>query len=62
MVFAEKEPEIVARVREVGGEGLVPGSLTSLLEDIDSAVPQVQVAKIPVKKDVLYISDAERLS
>lgn len=62
MVFAEKEPEIVARVREVGGEGLVPGSLTSLLEDIDRAVLQVQVAKIPVKRDVLYISDAESMA
>lgn len=62
MVFAEKEPELVARVREVGGAGLVPGSLASLIEDIDSAVPQVNVARIPVKKDVLYISDAESMA
>ena len=62
MVFSEKEPQLLARLRPVSGDGLKPETLKTTLEAIRTAIPDVQVDEIPLKTDVLYVADAELMS
>ena len=62
MVFAEKEPQLLARIRSVGIVGLEVESLRETINDVRAAVPEVDIDDIPVKTDILYISDPEKMA
>ena len=62
MVFAEREPQLLARLRPSGGEGLTVAGVREALAQVRAALPGVQVDGVPVKQDVLYVSDPERMA
>ena len=62
MVFAEREPQLLARLRPSGGEGLTVAGVREALSEVRAALPGVQVDGVPVKQDVLYVSDPERMA
>lgn len=62
MVFAEKEAELSARLRSSSDGKLSPQGVKPLVETIDEALPTADIARVPVKKDVLYVADPELLS
>lgn len=62
MVFAEKEAELSARLRSSSDGKLSPQGVKPLVETIDKALPTADIARVPVKKDVLYVADPELLS
>ena len=62
MVFSEREPQLLARLRPAGGEGLTVPALRSFLGRLHEALPGVTFDEPPLKEDVLYISDPERMS
>ena len=62
MVFAEREPQLLARLRPAGGEGLTVAGVEGALGAVRAALPGVQIDGIPLKQDVLYVSDPERMA
>ena len=62
MVFAEREPQLLARLRPASDEGLTVEGIREALGDIRAALPGVQVDGIPLKQDVLYVADPERMA
>ena len=62
MVFAEREPQLLARLRPAGGEGLTVAGVNEALGAVRAALPGVQIDGIPLKQDVLYVSDPERMA
>lgn len=62
MVFSEKEAELVARIRPVSSRQLKPETLTPLVEEIQSRLPEVDFQEMEFKKDVLYVADPEKMS
>lgn len=62
MVFAEKEAELSARLRSSSDGKLSPQGVKPLVETIDKALRTADIARVPVKKDVLYVADPELLS
>ena len=62
MVFAEREPQLLARLRPAGGEGLTVAGVEEALGAVRTALPGVQIDGIPLKQDVLYVSDPERMA
>jgi len=59
MVFAEREPQLLARLRPASDEGLTVGGVQEVLGRVREALPGVRVDGIPLKRDVLYVSDPE---
>lgn len=62
MVFSDKEPQLAARLQPSGDEDMNVENLSTALEGIRKAVPDVGIADIPLKEDVVYISDPEKMS
>ena len=62
MVFAEREPELLARLRPASDEGLTVEGIHEALGAIRTALPGVQVDGIPLKQDVLYVANPERMA
>lgn len=62
MVFAEKEPELMVRLRPASASAFTTTSVIPVVEDIAAALPGVAVAAVPVKTDVMYVSDPELMS
>lgn len=62
MVFSEKEPELVARLRPSGDAGMDIRTLSGVLEGIRRVLPDVRIDDIPGKTDVLYVSDPELMA
>ena len=62
MVFSEREPRLLARLRPAGGEGLTVAGLRAFLSRLREALPGVTISEPSLKEDVLYISDPERMS
>lgn len=62
MIFAEKEPRLLARLRPSGGTAMNPDRLEGLLEDISAALTGVRIDPVPVKRNVLFVSDPELMS
>ena len=62
MVFAEREPQLLVRLRPDTDEGLTVGGVREALGALRTALPGVQVDEIPLKQDVLYVSDPERMA
>lgn len=61
LVFAEREPQLLVRLRPAGDAGLQVGALREMLSGIRTALPGVDIPQIPLKEDVLYISDPEMM-
>ena len=61
-VFAEREPQLLARLRPGGGEGLTVAAVREAVGAVREALPGVQVDDVPLKRDVLYVSDPERMA
>ena len=62
MVFAEREPELLVRLRPATDEGLTVEGVREALSGLRAALPGVQIDGIPLKQDVLYVSDPERMA
>lgn len=62
MVFSEREPQLLARLRPTGSEGLTVPSLREFLGSLRRAMPEAHFDEPRLKQDVLYISDPERMS
>ena len=63
MVFAEREPQLLARLRPSdGGGSLSVAGVRAALTEVRAALPGVQIDDIPLKQDVLYVSDPERMA
>lgn len=62
MVFSEREPMLLARLRPTGGEGLTVVSLRPFLNRLRAEMPDVAFDEPALKEDVLYVSDPERMS
>ena len=63
MVFAEREPQLLARLRPAdGGGSLSVAGVRAALTEVRAALPGVQIDDIPLKQDVLYVSDPERMA
>lgn len=61
-VFAEKEPELLARIRSTGETRLNASDLKKLTSDLYSSGAIHDIPAIPVRKDVLYIADQEKMA
>lgn len=62
MVFSEKEPQLLAKLRPAGIEGMNVDKLRHTLADIREAVPEIAIDEISLKTDVLYVSDPEMMA
>lgn len=62
IVFSEKEPELVARLRPSGDTEMDISTLSGTLDGIRRALPDVKIDDIPGKTDVLYVSDPELMA
>lgn len=61
-VFAEREAQLLARLRPTGDGGMDVEELQEVLGQIRAALPQARIAELPLKEDVLYVSDPELMS
>lgn len=61
MVFSDRESDLVARIRPVS-DRLEISSLDSLLERIAAALPGVRIQELPLKRDVVYVADPEKMA
>ena len=62
MVFAEREAELVARLRPVGSSELDPETLAATVGKISSDLPGIGFDDIQLKKDVLYVADPRKMA
>ena len=62
MVFAERDAELVTRLRPTTAEGLRVESLQATLAAIRAALPDVPIDEVPLKTDILYVSDPEQMA
>lgn len=62
MVFAEKEPELVACLHPSGNADIDAMTLSGTLSEIRRGLPGVGIENVPVKTDVLYVSDPELMA
>ena len=62
MVFAEREPQLLARLRPASDEGLTVNGVREALGAVRAALPGEQIDGIPLKQDVLYVADPERMA
>ena len=62
MVFAEREPELLARLRPASDEGMTVDGVKSAIRSVRAALPDVRIEDVPLKQDVLYVADPERMA
>ena len=63
MVFAEREPQLLVRLRPTDGSGaLSVAGVRAALSEVRAALPGVRIDVIPLQQDVLYVSDPERMA
>ena len=63
MVFAEREPQLLARLRPTDGSGtLSVAGVRAALSEVRAALPGVRIDDIPLQQNVLYVSDPERMA
>lgn len=62
MVFSEKEPQLLVRLRPTGNAGMLVEDLQQTLADVREALPEVPFEAVPLKTDVLYVSDPEMMA
>lgn len=62
MVFSEREPQLLVRLRPAGEDGLTVAGLRETVSAVRAVLPDVPIDEIPLKQDVLYVSDPERMA
>lgn len=62
MIFAQKDPELVAHLRPTGSIGIEVEPLAEVLSEIQNAIPETTIASIPMKKDVVYVANPELMA
>ena len=63
MVFAEREPQLLARLRPTdGGGSLSVAGVRAALTEVRAALPGVRIDDVPLQQNVLYVSDPERMA
>lgn len=62
MVFADNGPALLARLRPVASPELMPAAVSGVADSIARALPWLSLPRIPVKTDVLFVADAERMA
>lgn len=62
MIFADREPQLLARLRPTGDTGLDPDKLDRVMGEISSRLQGVRIDLIPMKQNVLYVADPELMS
>lgn len=62
MVFSEREPSLLVRVRPSESSELRVENVEEALSSMREALPGVRIDEIPLKEDALYISDPERMA
>lgn len=62
MVFADTEAHLVARLRPKDNAGVDVARLQGFLPELSAVLPDCDIAPVPLKSDVLYIADPEKMS
>ena len=62
MVFAEREPDLVARLRPVSAPQLDAGMLRDVVREIAGRFPGMYVPQVEMKEDILYVADPEMMA
>lgn len=62
MVFADNEAPLLVRLRPVSSPELMPGAVSHVVDTIARRLPWLRIPPIPVKTDVLFVADAERMA
>ncbi len=62
IVFSEREPELVARLRQTGTSRIEVNALSEVLSAIRNAVPETDIENLTLKTDILYTSDPELMA
>lgn len=62
MVFAEKEPDLVARLRPVSVPELDAGLLESVRAKVAGRFPGMYIPEVALKKDMLYVADPQMMA
>lgn len=61
MVFSDREPQLLARLCPTGGHALAVDELQHTLTALHQALPEIGIPSLPLKEDVMYVSDPERM-
>ena len=62
MVFADTEAPLVARLRPKDNAGVDVARLQGFLAELSASLPDCDISSVPLKSDVLYIADPEKMS
>lgn len=62
MVFASDEADIVARLRPVSSAEIETSALSEIAEKLSEEFPQAGIQKIPMKKEIIYVADPEKMA
>lgn len=62
MVFASDEADIVARLRPVSSSEIETSALSEIAEKLSEEFPQAGIQKIPMKKEIIYVADPEKMA
>lgn len=62
MVFAQKDPQLIAKLRPVANNLMNVDNLRKMFERVRTVLPDVYVDEVPLKTDVLYTSDPELMA
>ena len=62
MVFADREAPLVARLRPVYSSEVEPEALSHVVDRLVTGLPDAGIQKIPMKTDVLYVADPEKMA
>lgn len=62
MVFSTREADLVARLRPVSSPEVEADKLTNTVEAVSGKIPGAGIQAIPMKTDLLYVADPERMA
>jgi len=62
MVFPDREASLVARLRPVSSDEIDLSSLRECMASIKKTLPGVDIASIPAKEQVLFVTDARQMA
>ncbi len=62
LIFGNKEPDLVARIRSVDGKAPQPDQLTELLTEIRTDIPNLSIEPVAWQEHILYVTRPERMA
>lgn len=62
VVFASREADIVARLRPLSAPEIEPEQVSALVGKLAAAFPDAGIQKVPLKKDLVYVADPEKMA